>query len=91
MQNQEKKSVRPPRLKPGDTIGIVAPAGPFDPEKFMKGKSVLESMGFQTVFEDGIFQKHGFLEGIDIQREDQGNGLFVDSKVLAIFLASLFS
>ena len=87
MQNQEKKSVRPPRLKPGDTIGIVAPAGPFDPEKFMKGKSVLESMGFQTVFEEGIFQKHGFLAGTDIQRADQVNRLFADTTVQAIFCA----
>jgi muramoyltetrapeptide carboxypeptidase len=87
MQNQEKKSVRPPRLKPGDTIGIVAPAGPFDPEKFMKGKSVLESMGFQTVFEEGVFQKHGFLAGTDIQRADQVNRLFADPTVQAIFCA----
>ena len=87
MQNQEKKSVRPPRLKPGDTIGIVAPAGPFDPEKFMKGKSVLESMGFQTFFDDGIFQKHGFLAGTDIQRADQVNRLFADPTVQAIVCA----
>jgi muramoyltetrapeptide carboxypeptidase len=87
MQNQKKKSVRPPRLKPGDTIGIVAPAGPFEPEKFMKGKSVLESMGFQTVFEEGIFQKHGFLAGTDIQRADQVNRLFADTTVQAIFCA----
>jgi muramoyltetrapeptide carboxypeptidase len=87
MQTQEKKSVRPPRLKPGDTIGIVAPAGPFDPEKFMKGRSVLESMGFQTVFEDGIFQKHGFLAGTDIQRAGQVNRLFADPTVQAIFCA----
>ena len=87
MQNQEKKSVRPPRLKPGDTIGIVAPAGPFDPKKFMKGKSVLESMGFQTFFDDGIFQKHGFLAGTDIQRADQINRLFADPTVQAIVCA----
>jgi muramoyltetrapeptide carboxypeptidase len=87
MQNQEKKSVRPPRLKPGDTIGIVAPAGPFDPEKFMIGKSVLESMGFQTFFDDGIFQKHGFLAGTDIQRADQVNRLFADPTVQAIVCA----
>jgi len=87
MQNQETKSVRPPRLKPGDTIGIVAPAGPFDPEKFMKGKNVLESMGFQTFFDDGIFQKHGFLAGTDIQRADQVNRLFADPTVQAIVCA----
>jgi len=87
MQNQGKRSVRPPRLKPGDTIGIVAPAGPFDPEKFIKGKSVLESMGFQTFFDDDIFQKHGFLAGTDIHRADQVNRLFAEPTVQAIFCA----
>jgi len=87
MQSQEKKSIRPPRLKPGDTIGIVSPAGPFDPEKFMKGKTVLESMGFQTFFDEGIFQKHGFLAGTDIRRSDQVNRLFADPTVQAIACA----
>ena len=87
MLSQEKKSIRPPRLKPGDTIGIVSPAGPFDPEKFMKGKTVLESMGFQTFFDEGIFQKHGFLAGTDIQRADQVNRLFADPTVQAIACA----
>jgi muramoyltetrapeptide carboxypeptidase len=87
MPSKNNKSVRPPRLKPGDTIGIVAPAGPFDPEKFMKGKTVLEDMGFQTFFSEEIFQKHGFLAGTDIQRADQVNRLFADSTVQAIFCA----
>jgi muramoyltetrapeptide carboxypeptidase len=87
MLSKDYKSVRPSRLKTGDTIGIVAPAGPFDPEKFMKGKTVLESMGFQTFFDEGIFQKHGFLAGTDIQRSDQVNRLFADSTVQAIACA----
>lgn len=87
MQRRRKKSIRPARLKPGDTVGIVAPAGPFDPGKFMKGKTVLESMGFQTFFDDGIFQKHGFLAGTDIQRADQVNRLFADPAVQAIVCA----
>jgi muramoyltetrapeptide carboxypeptidase len=87
MRTQEKKSVKPPRLKPGDTIGIIAPAGPFDSEKFMKGKTVLESMGFQTFFDEGIFQKHGFLAGTDFQRADQVNRLFADPTVQAIVCA----
>ena len=87
MLSKDNKSVRPPRLKPGDTIGIVAPAGPFDPEKFMKGKTVLESMGFRTFFDEGIFQKHGFLAGTDIQRADQVNRLFADPTVQAIACA----
>ena len=87
MLSKDNKSVRPTRLKPGDTIGIVAPAGPFDPQKFMKGKTVLESMGFQTFFDEGIFQKHGFLAGTDIQRSDQVNRLFADPSVQAIVCA----
>ena len=87
MLSKNNKSVRPPRLKPGDTIGIVTPAGPFDPERFMKGKTVLESMGFQTFFPEGIFQKHGFLAGTDIQRSDQVNRLFADPTVQAIVCA----
>ena len=87
MLSKDNKSVRPPSLKPGDTIGIVAPAGPFDPDKFMKGKAVLESMGFQTIFDDSIFQKNGFLAGTDFQRADQVNHLFADPSVQAIICA----
>ena len=85
MLEKDNKSVRPLRLKPGDTIGIVAPAGPFDHEKFKKGKTVLETMGFRTFFDDGIYRQHGFLAGTDIQRADQVNHLFADPTIQAIF------
>jgi len=87
MLTRDNTSVRPPRLKPGDTIGIVAPAGPFDSDKFMIGKAVLESMGFQTVYDESIFQNHGFLAGTDFQRADQVNRLFADPTVQAILCA----
>jgi muramoyltetrapeptide carboxypeptidase len=87
MQSRGKKPIRPPRLKPGDTIGIVAPAGPFDPEKFMRGKTVLETMGFRIYYDKGIYQKHGFLAGTDAQRADQVNRLFADPSVQAIVCA----
>jgi muramoyltetrapeptide carboxypeptidase len=87
MQIPKKESVKPYCLMPGDTVGIVAPAGPFDPKKFMKGKAVLEAMGFRTFFHEGIFQKHGFLAGTDIQRADQVNRLFADPVVKAVVCA----
>ena len=87
MQGHEKKNIKPFPLKPGDTIGIVAPAGPFDPEKFKKGKAVLETMGFRIYYEESIFHQHGFLAGTDIQRADQLNRLFADSSVQAIVCA----
>jgi len=87
MTNLKKKSIRPPCLKPGDTIGIVAPAGPFDPEKFVRGKAVLETMGFRIFYDESIFQQHGFLAGTDAQRADQMNRLFADPSVQAIVCA----
>jgi len=87
MQSPGKKPIRPPRLEPGDTIGVVAPAGPFDPEEFMQGKTVLETMGFRIVYDESIFQKHGFLAGTDDQRADQVNRLFADPSVQAIVCA----
>ena len=38
----------PARLSPGDTIGIVAPAGPFDRETFARGTIFLEDLGFKV-------------------------------------------
>lgn len=87
MPTKDNTSIRPPRLKPGDTIGIAAPAGPFDLNKFMKGKTVLESMGYQTIYDESIFQNHGFLAGTDLQRADGVNRLFVDPTVQAIVCA----
>mgnify|MGYP000623923776 CR=1 FL=1 len=84
MQIKDKKCIKPLCLMPGDTLGIVAPAGPFDPKKFMKGKAVLESMGFRTFFDEGIFQQHGFFAGSDVQRADQVNRLFANPAVRAV-------
>lgn len=72
---------------PGDTVGIVAPAGPFDPEKFAKGTTILESMGFRTFFDERIFREDGFLAGTDLERADQVNRLFVDPDIQAIVCA----
>jgi muramoyltetrapeptide carboxypeptidase len=87
MQIHRKKSVKPHCLMPGDTVGIVTPAGPFDPKKFMNGKAVLESMGFQTFYDEDIFLKHGFLAGTDMQRANQVNRLFADPSVKAVVCA----
>ncbi len=87
MASLKKKSIRPQHLKPGDTIGIVAPAGPFDPEKFMQGKTVLETMGFRIFYDESIFEQHGFLAGTDTRRAAQINRLFADPSIRAILCA----
>ena len=57
MDNHMMQTRVPPALKPGDTIGIVAPAGHFDKEKLEKGIAVLKTMGFEVRVPDGLFEK----------------------------------
>jgi muramoyltetrapeptide carboxypeptidase len=87
MDPLNQKPIRPPRLKPGDTIGIVAPAGPFDPKIFSQGLSIVESLGFRTRVSDEIFEKAGYLAGNDAQRARLVNRFFKDPAINAIVCA----
>ena len=87
MDPLNKKTIRPPRLKPGDTIGIVAPAGPFDPKIFSQGLNTVESLGFRIRASDEIFEKTGYLAGNDAQRARLVNRLFKDPAIHAILCA----
>ena len=87
MNIKKKTTLVPARLKPGDTIGIVAPAGPFDTEKFYRGLEVLEAMGFRTSFSDDLFIKKGYLAGSDNHRAELVNRFFADKKIKAIVCA----
>jgi muramoyltetrapeptide carboxypeptidase len=78
---------QPPRLKPGATIGIVAPAGPFDSEKFLQGTQVLGDMGFKVVIPDGLFEASGYLAGSDGHRAAMVDRLFGDKSIDAIICA----
>lgn len=87
MKNKHSPLLIPSRLMRGDTIGIVAPASPFDKDKFFRGIAVLESMGFRASFDDDIFIKNGYLAGTDAQRAGQVNRLFSDRNIKAILCA----
>ncbi len=87
MNPSNKKPIRPPRLKPGDTIGIVAPASPFDQDIFNQGLNILKSMGFRTVVPDEVFEKNGYLAGSDAHRAKLVARFFKDPSVNAIVCA----
>ncbi len=79
--------IRPPRLKPGDTLGIAAPSGPFDIGLFERGMEVLKAMGFTAKIPEGIFKRNGFLAGTDPERADIINRLIRDHAVKGIVCA----
>jgi muramoyltetrapeptide carboxypeptidase len=82
-----KKPILPPRLKPGDTIGIVAPAGPFDKNIFKDGIQTLTSMGFRIHIPDDLYESDGYLAGSDAHRIEVIHRLFADETIDAIVCA----
>ena len=78
---------KPPRLKPGDTIGIVAPAGPYDPDLFNKGVDVIRGKGYHVFQPDGLGLKNGFLAGPDEHRAGLINRMFADPEIMGVFCA----
>jgi muramoyltetrapeptide carboxypeptidase len=84
----EKKTMRvPARLGPGDTIGIVAPAGPFDRDTFDRGTRFLEECGFEVFTPPGLLDASGYLAGSDRHRARYINQLFADKSIDAIICA----
>jgi muramoyltetrapeptide carboxypeptidase len=78
-------SIRPPRLQPGDTLGIVAPASaPPDPENIDRGAEALEKLGFQVKLAPHVRKRHGFLAGSDRDRAGDLMKMFTDRRVNAI-------
>jgi muramoyltetrapeptide carboxypeptidase len=78
---------KPTQLSPGDTIGVVAPAGPFDPDLFQKGITALEVMGYRVFQPEGLTLKDRFLAGSDQHRADLLNQLFANPGIKGVFCA----
>ena len=56
--------LKPPRLRPGDKIAVVAPASSFTREEFDKGIVEIQRLGFEPVFDDSVFAQYGgYLSG----------------------------
>ncbi|MFO8085479.1 MAG: serine hydrolase [Desulfobacterales bacterium] len=83
-----KNNVRIPfGLLPGDKIAILAPASPFDKEKFSRGIKILKSMGFETFIPPGLFASNGYLAGDDIHRAGLLNEIFRLPDIKAVMCA----
>ncbi len=78
--------IKPPKLRKGSTIGLVAPAStPSTEEKVEKGAAYLEQLGYRVKFGEHIRKMHGYLAGTDEERADDFNNMVRDKDVKAIF------
>ncbi len=79
------KLIKPERLKKGDTIGIISPAGPVNSKKLEKGINYLKSVGFDIKLGRHIYGDMGYLSGTNDQRVSDLHDFFTDNSVKAIF------
>ncbi|MDD2391126.1 MAG: LD-carboxypeptidase [Desulfobacterales bacterium] len=77
----------PRRLMPGDTVAIVAPASPVEPDRFARGVAVIRSMGYEVRIPDEICLKNGYLAGSDGQRAALLCRMMTDPGISAVFCA----
>ena len=77
--------IRPPALKPGDTIAFVAPAAPGELAPLRVYAKRLEDAGYKVLIPKDIERKIGYLAGTDEQRAAELNAVIRDPGVQAIF------
>ncbi len=81
---------RPSRLKPGDVVGIVAPASPVEREKLEKGIALIEQRGYRVVVGRNVYAHHSgndYLAGTDAQRADDLNEMLSRGDIQAVICA----
>jgi muramoyltetrapeptide carboxypeptidase len=80
----EPSLIKPPRLKIGDTIGLINPAGFSYPQEIAPILPILSQLGFRVKLGEHIFDRYGYLGGTDHDRASDVNLMFADPSVNAI-------
>jgi muramoyltetrapeptide carboxypeptidase len=82
---QPAGTIRPARLRPGDTVGLVAPASAtFQQVELDIARESLEALGLKVKVGRHIMDRHGSLGGQDKDRAADINRFFDDSSVKAV-------
>jgi muramoyltetrapeptide carboxypeptidase len=81
--------LKPRRLAPGDTVGMVLPASmAFEASTLDLGREQLEALGFRVKLGAHVRGRHGYFAGTDRERAADLLELFADDSVQGIFCYS---
>ncbi|MGH7858002.1 MAG: S66 peptidase family protein [Candidatus Binatia bacterium] len=78
---------RPPALRAGDCVAVVAPAAAIDRASLDRGVRVLASFGYRVRVAPEAYRRSGYLAGADEPRAESFRTALVDPEVRAVFLA----
>jgi muramoyltetrapeptide carboxypeptidase len=83
----KRQLVKPPALRPGDTVGIVAPASNMKRADFDVGCESLRRAGYRPFYFDSIFDRELYFAGSLERRARELEDMFVRDDVRAIICA----
>ena len=80
-----KSTLKPPRLKPGDTVGLINPAGAtFHHEDVIIAEETFAALGLKMKAGAHLLDRYGYLAGTDEARAADVNSMYADPDVDAI-------
>lgn len=78
--------LKPPRLAPGDLIGLVSPASTIaDLSRIDRGVAYLERLGYRVTVGKHVANVYGYLAGTDDERLADLHEMFANRAVKAVF------
>jgi len=85
--NKGREMIRPEKLKKGDKIAIVAPAGKINPDKVLMAKTVLEHHGLEVITGKHTFNEYFQFAGTDKDRLTDVQQALDEHSIKAIIFA----
>lgn len=80
-------SLKPKPLRRGDTIGVVAPAGPVNRERIDRALERVRQRGFRIRTYGDLYRSQGYLAGDDDTRAREFMAAFADPDTTAVWCA----
>jgi muramoyltetrapeptide carboxypeptidase len=78
---------KPRRLRPGDAVGVIAPAGSVDEERLRDGLTALEAFGLRPRIGRSVLARRGYLAGSDAGRLADVVTMLGDPEIRAVLCA----
>jgi muramoyltetrapeptide carboxypeptidase len=82
-----KKKIKPPSLKTGDTLALIAPGSFISVDELKDSIENIEKLGYKVFYNERILSKSGYLAGTDESRVEEIHSMFVDKKIQGIICA----
>jgi muramoyltetrapeptide carboxypeptidase len=76
--------LKPRALRPGDRIGVVAPASAFARESFDAGVAELRRLGYEPVYDDSVFARLSYTAGSAAVRAEAFRRAWRDPSIAAL-------